>query len=121
MSRISGYCPRASVVPCYTSLLAAAVLSCLRNCVCEGIARQMQQIWKIQGKKFEEIYSGFVNGIRIPTDEVQHARLYDPSERKGSASPINPTDEGNWIEVKSKAKKDRLMCQDQFGKTSMNG
>ena len=73
-------------------------------------------------KEVQRIYAGFVNGMRIPTDEVQHARLHEPSdERKGnSASPISPTNEGNWIEVKNKAKKDRFMCQDQFGKTSMN-
>jgi hypothetical protein len=76
---------------------------------------------KIHGKKFKEIYSGFVNGIRIPTDEVQHARMHEPSAKEGTASPINPTNEGEWIlEVKNKVKKVRFMCQDQFGKTSMN-
>ena len=79
----------------------------------------MQQIWKIQGKKFKEIYSGFVNGIRIPTDKVHHARLHEPSEKKkGTASPINSTNEGNWIEVKNMAAKVRFMCQDQYDKNS---
>ena len=54
--------------------------------------RKMEQTPKIlHGKKFEEIYAGFVNGIRIPMDEIQHARLHEPSEKKGTASPINPT------------------------------
>ena len=81
----------------------------------------MQNIRKIHGKKFKEIYLGFVNGIRIPTDEVQHARLDEPSGKKGTASPINSADEGEWIEVKNKVKKVQFMCQDQFGKTSMKG
>jgi hypothetical protein len=68
------------------------------------------------------IYAGFVHGIRmIPTDKIQHARLHEPSEKNGTASPINPTNEGEWIEVKNKAKKVRFMCQDRLGKTSMNG
>jgi hypothetical protein len=75
---------------------------------------------KIHGKKFAEIYLGFVNGIRIPTDEVQHARLHELSGKKETASPINLTNEGKWIEVKNKVKKVRFMCQDQFSKTSMN-
>ena len=84
---------------------------------------KMRQIRKIYGEDFEWIYSGFVNGICIPTEEVkQHARLHETSEKKGTASPINPTNEGDWIEVKNKVKKVRFMCQDQFDKkTSMNG
>ena len=71
----------------------------------------MQQIQKICGKKkFKEIYSGYVNGILIPTDKVQHARLHKPSEKEGTISPINPTNAGDWIEVKNKAKKARFMC-----------
>ena len=90
--------------------------SCLHgNC-------KMQQIRKIHGKKVEKIYWGFVNEIRIPTDKIQHARLHEPSEKKGTASsPVNPTNEGEWIEVKNKAKKVRFMCQDRFGETSMKG
>ena len=66
----------------------------------------MQNIRKIRVKKFEEIYSGFVNGIRIPTDEIQHARLEEPSGKKGTASPINSaSNEGESIEVKNKVKK----------------
>jgi hypothetical protein len=81
-----------------------------------------RELWKtIHGKKFEEIYSGFVNGIRIPTGEVQHARMHEPSAKEGTASPINSANEGEWIEVKNKVKKVRFMCQDRFGKTSMNG
>ena len=75
--------------------------------------REMQKIRKMHGKKFEEIYSGFVNGIRmIPTDEVQHAKLHEPSGKEGTASPINSANEGEWIEVKNKAKKVQFMCQD---------
>ena len=80
--------------------------SCLRG------NREMQNIWKILGKKFEEIYSGFINGIRIPTDEVQHARLHKPSGKKGTASPINSANEKKWIEVKNKVKKVQFVCQD---------
>jgi hypothetical protein len=70
----------------------------------------MRQIREIHGEDFERIYWGFVNGIRIPTEEVQqHARLHETSEKKGTASPINPTNEGNWIEVKIKVKKVRFM------------
>jgi hypothetical protein len=62
-------------------------------------------------RKFKEIYSGFVNRKHIPMDEVQHARLHEPFQKKGIASPINPTnDEGNWIEVNknNKVKKVRF-------------
>jgi hypothetical protein len=82
----------------------------------------MQKIRKIHGKKFEEINSGFVNGICIPTGEVQHARLHEPSGKEGTASPINSAnDKGEWIEVKNKATTVQFMCQDRFGKTSMKG
>ena len=80
--------------------------SCLRG------NHQMQKIRKIHGKMFEEIYSGFVNGIRIPTGEIQHARLHEPSGKKGTASPINSANEGEWIEVKNKVKKVQFMYQD---------
>jgi hypothetical protein len=50
-------------------------------------------------RKFKEIYSRFVKGTHIPMDEVQHARLHEPFQKKGIANPINPTNEGNWIEV----------------------
>ena len=50
--------------------------SCLRgNC-------EMQQIRKIHEKKFKEMYSGFANGIRIPTDKIQHPRLDEPSGKE---------------------------------------
>jgi hypothetical protein len=75
----------------------------------------------IQEKNFQELYSGFVNGIRIPTGEIQHARMRDLTGTKGTAGPTNPSNEGAWIEVKNKVKKVRFMCQDRFGKTSMNG
>ena len=83
----------------------------------------MQKIRKIhRKKKFEEIYSGFVNGICIPTDEIQHARLHEPSGKEGTTSPINSDNEGKWIEVvvKNKVKKVQFMCQDRFGKTNSN-
>ena len=36
-------------------------------------------------------------------------------------SRVGGTKEGKWIEVKNMANKVRFMCQDQFGKTSING
>ena len=73
----------------------------------------------IQEYEFQEIYLGFVNGIQIPTEEVQHARLRDPNVMEGTArSPSNPSNEGKWIQVKNKPKKTKSMCQDQFGKTN---
>jgi hypothetical protein len=54
---------------------------------------------------FRNIYSGFLNGIRIPTDGVQHARL------------TNLTNEEGWIEVKKKVKKVTFKKQVQFGQT----
>ena len=75
----------------------------------------------IQEKNLQEQYSGFVNGIRIPTGEIQHARMRDLTGTKGTVGPTNPSNEDAWIEVKNKVKKVRFMCQDRFGKTSMNG
>ena len=81
--------------------------SCIRG------NRGKQKMQKIHGKKLEEIYLGFVNGIQNLTDEVQHARLHKPSGKEGTASPINSTNEGEWIEVKNKVKKVQFMwCQD---------
>ena len=70
---------------------------------------------------FKNIYSGFVNGIRIPTDEVQHARLTGTIETKGINGARNIINENAWIEVKNKAKKVTSKKQDQFGKTKRSG
>lgn len=50
---------------------------------------------------------GFVNGIKIPTDEVQHTRITGmiKMNRINSANKRNALNEEGWIEVKSKAKK----------------
>jgi hypothetical protein len=58
---------------------------------------------------FRNIYSGFLNGIRIPTDGVHHVRL------------TNLTNEEGWIEVKKKVKKVTFKKQVQFGKTKRFG
>jgi hypothetical protein len=70
---------------------------------------------------FKNIYSGFVNGIRIPTDEVQHARLTSTIETNGTHDARNVINEEGWIEVKKKEKKVRFKMQDQFGKTQRSG
>jgi hypothetical protein len=70
---------------------------------------------------FKNIYSGFVNGIRIPTDEVQHARLTSTIETNGIHDARNVTNEEGWIEVKKKVKKVTFKEQDQFGKTKRIG
>jgi hypothetical protein len=70
---------------------------------------------------FKNIYSGFVNGIRIPTDEVQHARLTSTIETNGIHDARNVINEEGWIEVKKKEKKVRFKMQDQFGKTKRSG
>jgi hypothetical protein len=70
---------------------------------------------------FRNIYSGFVNGIRIPTDGVQHARLSRTIETNGIHDATNLTNEEGWIEVKKKAKKVTFKKQDQFGKTKRFG
>ena len=70
---------------------------------------------------FKNIYSGFVNGIRMPTDEVQHARLTGTIETKGINGARNIINEDAWIEVKNKAKKVTSKKQDQFGKTKRSG
>lgn len=70
-----------------------------------------------QEGQFRKIYAGFVNGIAIPTEQVQHARLNDKTEMIGIANCMNLTNEKEWIEVKNKSKKVRFVKQDQFGKT----
>ena len=70
-----------------------------------------------QEGQFRKIYAGFVNGIAIPTEQVQHARLNDQTETIGIANRIKATNEKEWIEVKNKSKKVRFVKQDQFGKT----
>jgi hypothetical protein len=89
--------------------------SCVRD------TQRNRAIRGIQENRFRELYSGFVNGILIPTDEVQHARMRDSIRKKGTASPTSPTNEGEWTEVKNKVKKVRFMCQDRFGKNKTNG
>jgi hypothetical protein len=89
--------------------------SCVRD------TQRNRAIRGIQENRFRGLYSGFVNGIPIPTDEVQHARMRDSNKKKGTASPTSPTNEGEWTEVKNKVKKVRFMCQDRFGKNKMNG
>ena len=63
------------------------------------------------------MFSGFVNGIRIPTDGVQHARLTRTIETNGINGATNLTNEEGWIEVKKVTFKE----QDQFGKTKRFG
>jgi hypothetical protein len=102
--------------------LTISVLQCQHNRACvirEGIVRHETR--GIQENSFRGLYSGFVNGIPIPTDEVQHARMRDSNRKKGTASPTSPTNEGEWTEVKNKVKKVRFMCQDRFGKNKTNG
>jgi hypothetical protein len=69
---------------------------------------------------FKNIYSGFVNGLRIPTDEVQHAR-WTVIETNGIHGARNVIIEEGWIEVKKNQKNVRFMMQDQFGKTKRSG
>ena len=66
---------------------------------------------------FRNIYSGFVNGIRIPTDGVQDARRTRTIETNGINGATNLTNEEGWIEVKRVTFKE----QDQFGKTKRFG
>ena len=62
---------------------------------------------------FRNIFSRFVNGIRIPTDGVQDARLTRTIETNGINGATNLANEEGWIEVK----KVTFNEQDQFGKT----
>jgi hypothetical protein len=62
-----------------------------------------------------------MNGIRIPTDGVQHARLTRTIETDGINGATNPTNEDGWIEVKKKVKKVTFKERDQFGKTKRFG
>ena len=70
---------------------------------------------------FRNIYSGYVNGIRIPTDGVQHARLTRTIETNGINGAKNVINKEGWIEVKKKEKKVTFKKQDQFGKTKRSG
>jgi len=70
---------------------------------------------------FKNIYSGFVNGIRIPTDEVQHARLNGTLETNGIHDARKVFNEEGWIEVKKKEKKVTFKKQDHFGKIKRSG
>jgi hypothetical protein len=47
----------------------------------------------------------FVNGIRIPADVVQHARLTRTIETNGIDGATNITNEEWWIDVKKMVKK----------------
>ena len=58
-----------------------------------------------QEGQFRKIYVGFVNGIAVPTDQVQHARLTDETEMIGIANCMNLTNEKEWIEVKNNPRK----------------
>jgi hypothetical protein len=66
---------------------------------------------------FRNIYLRFVNGIRFPTDEVQHTRLTCTIETNGINGATNLTNEERWIEVK----KVIFKGLDQFGKTKRFG
>jgi hypothetical protein len=62
----------------------------------------------------QNIYSGFVNGIRIPTDGVQDARLTRTIEANGINGATNLTNEDGWIEAKKNVKKVTFKEQDQL-------
>ena len=70
---------------------------------------------------FRNIYAGYVNGIRIPTEEVQQARLRDTKDFKGITGAKYVTNEKEWIEVTGKAKKVVPGRRNQFGKTKRFG
>ena len=70
---------------------------------------------------FQNIYLGYVNGIRIPTDGVQHARLTRTIETNIIKSAKNVINKEGWIEVKKKEKKVTFKKQNQFGKTKRSG
>ena len=60
--------------------------------------------WNLEDS-FKNIYSGFVNGIRMPTDGIQHARLTGTTDFEGITGAKCMTNEKEWIEVTSKANK----------------
>ncbi len=66
---------------------------------------------------FRILYSGFVNGIPIPTDGVQDPRLARTIKKNGINGATNLTNEKGWIKVKKVTFKE----QDQFGKTKTFG
>ena len=108
-SRISDYCLLRVAVQ--TGLLWLHSTHDRQSC-------RIRRIWKIRSElyirdSFRIIYSGFVNGIQIPTDRVQHARLTRTTETNGINGASNLTNEEGWIEVKKVTFKE----QDQFGKT----
>jgi hypothetical protein len=82
------------------------------------LTAMVRKFFMLQEGQFRKIYAGFVNGIAIPTDQVQHARLTHKTETIGIANHMKSTNEKEWIEVKNKSKKARFVKQDQFGKTN---
>ena len=62
-----------------------------------------------------------VNGIRIPTDGVQHARLAGTNDFEEITGAKYVTNEKEWIEVTGKAKKVVPGRRDQFGKAKRFG
>jgi hypothetical protein len=66
---------------------------------------------------FQDIFSGFINGIQIPTDGVQHARLTRTIETNGINGATNTTNEKGWIEVKKVTFKEH----NQFGEIKRFG
>ena len=54
--------------------------------------------------QFRKIYVGFENGIAIPTDGVQHARVTHKTVMIGINNCTKSTNtEKEWIEVKNKS------------------
>ena len=80
-------------------------------------SRESERPTLMRNSMFRKLYAGFINGIAIPTDRVQDARLTRKTEMIGISNCKKSTNEKKWIEAKNKSKKVRLMKQDQFGKT----
>ena len=76
--------------------------------------------WNLE-ESFRNIYAGNVNGIRIPTEDVQQARLRGTKDFKGITGAKYITNAKEWIEVTGKAKKVVPGRRDQFGKTKRFG
>ena len=54
---------------------------------------------------FRSIYTGFINGIRVPTEGVQQARFKRTNGFEGIAGTNDAANQNEWIKVHGKANK----------------
>jgi hypothetical protein len=80
---------------------------------CEWNRTKKKKTNEILEEEYKNLYSGFVNGIQMPTQTVQHARLPTDGESEGIHGASCTANEEGWIHV---VKKERKPKKVRFGK-----